>query len=265
MMIDPIRQVISALPSREEKIHRLREFLQHLVLKTAFDRGCFRHIAFMGGTALRILYDLRRFSEDLDFLLANRKGYDFNILASGIVYDLEKSGLKADAKVSRRNNIDVAMLRFRELLSPLGLSPNRSEKLSVHIEVDVNPPRGWRTEISLVNRDFLYTVNHLDLPSLYATKLLACFFRPYTKGRDYYDLLWYLGRRVVPNFELLNNGIAQAEGSNPGLNKANFQGYLREKIRGVDFRKVKKDVERFLDDKREVRLLDKDLIVKMMK
>lgn len=264
-MIDLIRTIISAHPSREEKTHRLREFLQHLVLKTAFDRGCFRHIAFLGGTALRILYDLRRFSEDLDFLLVNQGGYDFKLLASGIIYDLEKSGLPVEAKVSRRNNLDVAMLRFKELLFPLGLSPNRSEKLSISIEVDINPPRGWRTEISLVNRDFLYTVNHLDLPSLYATKLLACFFRSYTKGRDFYDLLWYLGRRVVPNFELLNNGIAQAEGKNPGLGEADFAGYLRDRLRGVDFRKVKRDVERFLDDKREVKLLDKDLILKMIK
>jgi len=66
-MIDLIRQSIKEIPGREIKVHITREFLQLLILKIIYDENYFKNLAFVGGTALRILYNLRRFSEDLDF------------------------------------------------------------------------------------------------------------------------------------------------------------------------------------------------------
>lgn len=106
--------------------------------------------------------------------------------------------------------------------------------------------RGWNTELSLVNRYFVFTVLHFDLASLYATKLHTCFFRKYTEGRDFYDLIWYFGKRILPNFELLNNAIEQTEHEKINLNADNFNDFIKEKLARVDFAEVKRDVEAFV-------------------
>ena len=210
-MLDLIKKNISDIATREVKIHITREFLQLLILKIIYDKNYFKNLAFVGGTALRFLYGLRRFSEDLDFSLISEKGYKFDIFLKKVAYDLEKAGFSIDIKKNALGSIQLAMLKFNELLYLLGLSNQKGQKLSIRIEVDSNPPRGWNTELSLVSKHFVFTVTHFDIPSLYATKLHACFFRKYTKGRDFYDLIWYLGKNLNPNFELLNNAIEQTE------------------------------------------------------
>jgi uncharacterized protein YukJ len=94
------------------------------------------------------------------------------------------------------------------------------------------------------------------LPSLFATKLHACFYRKYVKGRDFYDLIWYLSNNVEPNFTLLNNAIKQTDKNQKRITKNNFKSPLSERIEHIDFKLVKKDVERFLEDKNEIKLLD---------
>jgi len=156
------------------------------------------------------------------------------------------------------------MLRFKDVLFNLGLSNLKEQKLSIGLEIDTCPPKGWNTDISLISKSFVFTVTHYDLPSLYTTKLHACFFRKYVKGRDFYDLVWYLGKGILPNFLLLNNAIAQAEGRRAVVTEENFKKFLLEKLENIDFAKVRKDVERFLVDKKELKLLDGQLIKQLL-
>jgi predicted nucleotidyltransferase component of viral defense system len=263
-MLDLIKEAISEVETREAKIHIVREFLQVLTLKILYDKGYFKNLAFVGGTALRVLYGARRFSEDLDFSLINAEGYDPDAFLRKVVYELEKNGFSLDLKERKEETVQEAMLKFKEILFALGLSSLKDEKLSIRVEVDSNPPTGWKTDISLINRYFVFTITHFDLPSLYATKLHACFFRKYTKGRDFYDLLWYLGKKTLPNFTLLNNAIEQTEGKRADVGENNFRDFLQERLASIDFVKVRKDVERFIVDKNELRLLDSDLILKLV-
>jgi predicted nucleotidyltransferase component of viral defense system len=263
-MLNLIEKAISEVTDRETKVHIAREFLQLLILKILYDRGYFKNLAFVGGTALRFLYGLRRFSEDLDFSLINRKGYKFDIYLNKIAYDLETMALSLDVKKNLELPVQSAMIKFKDILFRLGLSGQKEEKLSIKLEVDANPPKGWRSETTLVSRHFVFTVTHFDIPSLYALKLHACFFRKYTKGRDFYDLLWYLGRKEVPNFKLLNNAIEQTEHKKINVDAKNFKTFLKEKLAKVDFAKVRKDVARFVEDKNELKLIDKDAILKLV-
>ncbi|MEW6102519.1 MAG: nucleotidyl transferase AbiEii/AbiGii toxin family protein [bacterium] len=262
-MLDLIKKAILKVETREAKVHIIREFLQMLTLKILYDRGYFKNLAFVGGTALRVLYDLRRFSEDLDFSLINKEGYNFDALLKRVVYELNKNGFSLDVKEAKEKTVQGAMLKFNNLLFTLDLSSLKSEKLSIRIEIDSNPPVGWNTNISLVNKYFVFTVTHFDIPSLYATKLHACFFRKYTKGRDFYDLLWYLGKKTLPNFCLLNCAIEQTEGKKGNVDEGNFRDFLQEKLARIDFVKVRKDVERFIVDKNELKLLDTNLILNL--
>jgi len=254
-MIELLKQQFQASMDREEKIARVREFLQVLCLKILHDKGCFAQMAFVGGTALRMLHDLRRFSEDLDFSVVQRKGYDFEKTVSSVVRELKLYGLDVDAKGRAEKTVQSALLKFSRLLGALDLSPLKEQKLSIRIEVDSNPPAGWKTQTTLLNKAYLFPVFHFDLPSLYATKLHACFYRRFVKGRDFYDLLWYLGKKTKPNFTLLNNAIRQTEGHSPKVSEENLRAFLSEKLRDVDFDLVRQDVGRFLEDKRELSLL----------
>jgi len=263
-MLDLIRRNIVDIPDRETRIHLTREFLQLLILKIIYDKDYFNNLAFVGGTALRFLYGLRRFSEDLDFSLINKNGYKFDNFLEKITYELGKYGFSVDIKKYAKEPVQSVMVKFKDILYLLGLSRQKSQKISIKLEIDSNPPKGWNTEFSLVNKHFVFTVLHFDIPSLYATKLHACFFRRYIKGRDFYDLIWYVGRKAMPNFELLNNAIEQTEKKKMNLNAKNFNDFLKERLGGIDFAKVRKDVERFIEDKNELKLLDRDMILKLL-
>src|SRR3989338_7410974 len=102
---------------------------------------------------------------------------------------------------------------------------------------------------------YTFTVVHYDIPSLYASKLCACFFRKYVKGRDFYDLVWYLGKKATPNFELLNNAMRQIDSKAQTVTEENFKEFLKAQLAKIDFTSVRKDVARFLVDKEELKLL----------
>jgi len=263
-MLDIIKSHLNEEMSREEKIHLVREDLQLIILKTLYDIGMFGHLAFVGGTALRILFDLRRFSEDLDFSLIRGKGYNFIKFSRAIEYQLKKYGFDVDVKKNDLRIVQRIMFRFKNILMGLGLSNMREQKLSIGLEIDARPPEGWKTNLSLISKVFVFTVTHYDVASLYATKIHACFFRKYIKGRDFYDLVWYLGKKILPNFILLNNAIAQTESKKIVVTETNFREFLLEKMTKIDFVKVRKDVERFLVDKGELKLLNKKLIKELL-
>lgn len=259
-MIELIGQQFKPEMAEEEKLNRVREFLQIVVLKIIYDNGFFKNIAFVGGTALRILYDLRRFSEDLDFSMIDDKGYAFSAINSEIERGLKLYGLEVETKAKEERTVHSTLLKFPGLLKKLGLSRLDSQKLSIKLEIDSRPPKGWVLENTLVNKTYLVNIVHLNISSMYATKLHACLFRKYAKGRDFYDLIWYLTKKMTPNFILLNNAIEQTQGQNLGLSDKNFKDLLLDRIEKVDFNAVRNDVDRFLEDKNELKLLDAEMI-----
>lgn len=259
-MIDVIKQQFKKGMDIEAKTHRTREFLQILSLKILYEKKWFESLAFLGGTALRILFDLRRFSEDLDFSTLPGKNFAVELLNSQLNQTFPLYGLSLETHIKTERNVESIMLKFPGLLKELGISPLASQKISIKVDVDTNPPEGGNISHTIVNKIYLLNIVHYDLSSLYAGKLAACFFRTYTKGRDFYDFLWYLGKRIKPNFLLLNNAIEQTQGVNPRITEDNFKKFLLENIRRIDFAQVQKDVERFLEDKSELTLLDPQII-----
>lgn len=260
-MIEVLKQELAGAVSAEDKTNRAREFLQVLALKSLSDQDAFSRVAFIGGTALRILFGLRRFSEDLDFSVADAAGYDFSTLCGGLEKDFRLNGLNAVLEKDREKTVNSAFLTFPGLPHALGLSGHKQEKLAIKLEIDTNPPTGWKTQATVLNKTYLFSVTHYDLPSLFAGKLHACFYRRYTKGRDIYDLFWYLGRKLRPNFEMLNNAVAQSQGKAPGVNAGNFKDFMLERAERIDLGAAKKDVERFLEDKSELRLFSKQTLI----
>ena len=259
-----IRSRLDKNGTREENVHQVREFLQLLILRIIHEINYFQYISFVGGASLRFLFQLQRFSEDIDFSLIQKQGYNFNKFIKSIEFHLQKFGFQIEIKLKEKKVVQNAYVKFIGLLQQFNVARMKDEKLSIRIEIDSNPPYGWKSEMSIINDFFIFPVWHFDLPSLLATKIHACFYRKYQKGRDFYDLMWHLSKKITPNFLLLNNAIKQTEKVDSQIKRENFKDFLYEKIEQLDFDALGKDVEPFLVNKSEVNLINGEVFFKLV-
>ncbi|MDA3926129.1 MAG: nucleotidyl transferase AbiEii/AbiGii toxin family protein [Kiritimatiellae bacterium] len=246
----------------------LREYLQSRTLEFLQQKGAFSKWAFVGGTSLRFLYNLPRFSEDLDFSVTTENcSKDFVGYLHSVKSGFERELYAIAIKAKPDKTVQSAFLKFPGLLYDMNLSPHSSETISIKLEVDTNPPKGWKIENTVVRRHALLNLNHYTKPSLMAGKMHATLCRSYTKGRDFYDLMWYLTEpeRLEPNFEQLNNALSQTGWSGPSLNAKNWREHLIERMLKTDFNKVREDVDPFLEKKEESELLTMENFTKLLK
>ena len=245
-----------------------REFLQAQVLAALQRAGAMVPLAFQGGTALRFLYSIRRYSEDLDFALERAgTGYDFRAYLEAVRADLRRDGYDVDlARVSDQRAVHSAFVRFPGLLHELGLSGHREEALSVRIEVDTRPPSGAVLETTVVRRHVLLRIQHHDRASLLAGKLHAILQRPYPKGRDFYDLIWYLSDPAwpPPNLVLLNNALAQTGWTKAPLSEASWVAAVRARLRSVRWEVLAADVRPLLESAEDRALLTRETITSLL-
>lgn len=261
-MKDRALQLVRAAPQGQKR-NVLREYLQTHVLYSLQSVRAFEQIAFVGGTALRFLYGLGRYSEDLDFSLEHERGYSFDRLLHRVESDLANAGFDVTIHPHKGEPVHSAFVSLPGLLYQAGLSPYRTEKLSVKIEIDTCPPAGATTTTTLINQHFLVALLHYDIPSLMSGTLHALLSRPYTKGRDVYDLLWYLSRPnpVSPNVSLLQNALAQTGWNGPRIRAENWREVIANKIVGLDFAKITEDVGPFLERPEDRALLTREIVL----
>lgn len=231
-------------------LNLVREYLQARVLATMQRAGAMVPLAFHGGTALRFLYRLPRFSEDLDFALENPTD-DFSLrdVALQIRQELRGEGYDVDIKISQSRAVHSAWVRCAGLLHELGLSGRRAQVLGVKIEVDTRPPGGATCSTSVVRRHLTLNLHHHDRASLLAGKLHAILQRPYAKGRDWHDLLWYLADPgwPGPNLTLLTNALQQTGWSGGRLETSTWIEAVVGVMQQQDFAQLHADVEPFVE------------------
>ncbi len=264
-VIDVIRQQFTPEMNVNDRLNKAREFLQILCLKIMGDKGMFEDVAFLGGTALRVLFDLRRFSEDMDFSLIPGKKLELNKIQDLFYAGFKSYGIPAEIKSQSKNAVQSVWLKFPAILKDLNISPLAGQKLSIKWDTDTNPPKGAVLAHAIINKFFMFRVVHYDLPSLFAGKLHACLFRNYAKGRDWYDFVWYVSKKIRPNLVLLQNAIKQTEGKEIHLTEPELTGFLLARIEKVNFDHMKQDVERFVEDIGELSIFDKDAIAQAVR
>ena len=265
-MKDYALELAAAVRGTDAKRNILREYLQAYLLRLAHDSGLFRQAAFVGGTALRFLHGLPRFSEDIDLSLVEKKGFSLERLVQKFEKDLVLAGYKVSASAKAEKTVEKAMMRFEELPYESGISPLRSEKLSIRLEIDMNPPSGAVLKTEVVHKFFPIALLTYDLASLFAGKLTAILTRPYTKGRDFYDLAWYLSRwkDLAPNGTLLRHGLKQAEWNRPYPTARNWREFFAEIVQKTDWRRIEADVGRFLDRPSDMKIFTKENVLKLL-
>ncbi len=148
-----------------------------------------------------------------------------------------------------------------------GISPLKSQKFSIKIEIDSKPPEGAILEIQLVNKYFPISFLSYDIKSLFGGKLHALLSRKYAKGRDYFDLGWYLSkwRGIEPNFVLLKNALQQTSWSGELPDKDNWRELIYKVVERVDWKKVKQDVEQFLENPLDLNIFTQENVMRLLK
>lgn len=239
-----------------EEEHALREITQEVVLAALGRTDFFLKAAFQGGTCLRIVHGLQRFSEDLDFALQlPEASFALKPYADAVARELSVYGydLEIDDRSKSAQAVRMAFLKDDSLgkLLQLRYKPTSgpARKIRIKLEVDVNPPAGAVLDTRYLDFPFPTAMRVFDLPSLFAGKVHALLCREFQKGRDWYDFIWYTARRTPINYSLLSASLRQA-GPWRGLTKPVDRNWciqqLRERIQIADWRHIRDDVRRFL-------------------
>ncbi|MGZ3789870.1 MAG: nucleotidyl transferase AbiEii/AbiGii toxin family protein [Bacteriovorax sp.] len=258
------------IQSAEEELNAIKEITQEIILYALSKTSFFDHAYFCGGTALRIVHGLNRFSEDLDFSTAKiDKNFQFDDYMDEVLKTLKQYGLEMKVKKAK----DDSFVKARELKEDsdkwtLSFPSNKQlKKVIIKLEIDTNPPAG--AVVTNANLDFpiLHQVKVGTLETLFAGKIHALLCRSYMKGRDWYDFLWYAREKTNINYDLLKNALFQMgpyQGKSLKVVDRDFViTELSKKIKSLDWKEVRKDVERFLkpDEQESLKIWDDNLFL----
>jgi predicted nucleotidyltransferase component of viral defense system len=239
-----------------ERDNVLQELLQHIILASFSRAGFFNDAAFHGGTCLKIVNGINRFSEDLDFLLKKPgAAFRWQPLLSGVQKDCEREGLafeiqdkaRADSAVQKAFLKNDSIGKILTIEAPV--TRGTPKKYRVKLEIDTNPPAGSAFETKYITFPTVAPLTTQTLGSSFALKLHALLCRQYTKGRDWFDFIWYVSRKTPVNFPLLNNALRQQgpwAGTKIEMTAAALRDALKTSIAKIDWAVARQDVQRFL-------------------
>ncbi|NGX48474.1 MAG: hypothetical protein K940chlam5_00059 [Candidatus Anoxychlamydiales bacterium] len=263
--------------TKQEEINAFKEICQEIVLSGLARSDFFKIGAFQGGTCLRILYGLKRFSEDLDFILLKpQKSFQWSLFLKTIALELESFGLEFEIidRSDVENVIKKAFLKQNSFGKILKLKhdflPSDRKSIKIKLEIDVNPPLGSTYSNHYLDYPYPFSILAQDLPSLFASKCHCLLCRKYIKGRDWFDFIWYISKKAQINYDLLKNALFQAgpfKGQKLTIHKNWIIKNLKDKIDGIDWKSARFDIETFLklEDRKFIEHWNRDLFYEMLK
>ena len=275
-MNESIAAMLQKYPLRtsEDYNHALREILQELALCGLWRAKFFEHALFYGGTALRILHGLDRFSEDMDFsLLKTDKDFRLEPYGNALVEELRSWGFAVDLQLkskAKATAIQSAFLKtdtthaFLQIEAPASLlGSGGGRQLKIKIEVDTDPPSGFADEAKLILQPIPFSVRTMKPSSLFAGKMHAVLCRAWgnrVKGRDWYDMVWYAGRSIPVHLAHLEQRMRQSGHwtSTAPLEARDLHDRLERRIHELDIASAKSDVQNFVRDQATLALWSPD-------
>ncbi len=250
-------------PTAQQEELALKEIMQEIALASLSRSGFFSKGAFQGGTCLRILYGLDRFSEDLDFILLEEdRSFAWHKFLKNVHDDFSAYGFTMSIKdrSEASETIKRAFLKEESVgfqLEFLEIVNKSTRKLQIKLEVDVCPPAGSTYEAKFLDFPLNYDLVSQDLPSLFASKCHALLCRDYIKGRDWYDFAWYIARQTNVNYKFLSSALKQVgpwQKQDLAVDKKWLVEHLSKKISSISWEEAKTDVERFLNERARLNL-----------
>ena len=279
-MNEAIRQILATYEIRSlgDSLRALREVMQEIALLGLWRSKFFEKAAFYGGTALRVLYGLDRFSEDLDFsLLEKNEDFDLADYSEALKRELASFGfaVEIESRIKHPGTaIQSAFLKADtrtqmitvEFERGLIQQVPRSQVLKIKLEIDTDPPSGFSTGTRYLLRPVPFAVRTFSLPDLFAGKMHAVLCREWksrAKGRDWYDLVWFAAHRPELHLSHLDQRMRQTghwAGPSP-LTDADFRGLLAGRIGRVDIDQIRREVEPFVKDPASLTLWSKEFFL----
>lgn len=196
------------LPNQTKRV-LLKEYLQALTLNYLYNHRHYRRLHFYGGTCLHLIYGLSRLSEDID--LDNTNQVDIAHLEEDLLtYYRSNIGVADVSAKTQQGEWGIRRVTLKlPVLSALGLSAHESEPLHLKVEVSQHKQVAVirKTPVLAYGRSFVAA--HFSLETMMAGKMIACLERSFrkgsadVKGRDFYDLLWFMQQKVMPLEEKL--------------------------------------------------------------
>jgi len=257
-MIELIQQRLDSYgainPVQEEQA--TKEIIQEIALYALWRADFFKVAAFQGGTSLRILHGLPRFSEDLDFMLKEADpAFNWTDYLKPLLACLEEYGLQSEVlpKGKMDKRVRRAVIKDNSISNQLKLSfyrQHQGQKINIKLEIDVAPPAASGYEYRYLDFPLDHEVCHQDLPSNFALKIHALLCRGFLKGRDWYDFNWYTKQKITPNLLHLQNALVQfgpwQDDDTLSVDLPWLKKTLTDKIKTIDWKAAASDVERFL-------------------
>lgn len=279
--------------SKDDPYEALREILQEIVLYALSDAGFFNHALFYGGTALRILYGLPRFSEDLDFsLIKPDPSFELSKYEKAVVGTLKIYGFEAqiETKVKNHSAVQSAFIKGNTIKHLLAINApedivnsfNAGKLLKIKFEVDTEPPLNFEEEQKLHLTPAPFMIRSMNPSSLFAGKLHAVLCRGWQnrpKGRDWYDMVWYvqngyavdlvhLATRLTQSCKALADTEVELPTDIVLYTPELIASLLQKRVDALDINLAKQDVRRFIYDEKELNIWSQDFfssLIKMIK
>lgn len=254
--------------SENDLFNALKEVFQEITLLGLYRGGFFNKAAFYGGTSLRILYGLNRFSEDLDFsLLEKDKSFNIDRFFPFIIEEFDALGIKINLRSKNKkgssSNIESAFLKNDTQIRTLDIKVNNLDSIlsgvysgkliKIKLEVDTNPPLKFQTETKTLLLPVTFNIISMTLPNLYAGKMHAVLCRKWksrVKGRDWYDFEWYVKRGTKLNLEHLEERMRESGDldDKQDLTPELFKELMYAKIDALQIEKAIEEVKPFIKD-----------------
>lgn len=257
--------------TQQDYQNSLKEIIQNIALLGLWRAKFFEHAAFYGGSALRILYGLDRFSEDLDFsLLTQNPEFKLKKYCNAIRIELASFGfeVEVDDKIkSFRTHIQSAFIKANTKKQMITIHAPvmfvnvlpMQQQLKVKIEVDIDPPSDFKTEAKFLFQPIPFSINTFQQPDLFAGKIHALLCRQWNtrvKGRDWFDLVWYVGKKIPLHLLHLKARLAQTGlfEKTVSLDLNQVKEMLYEKVNHLNFQQAKRDILPFIKNSASISL-----------
>jgi predicted nucleotidyltransferase component of viral defense system len=245
-----LKNIEQYYPDNQKPFKRniLREYLQYKILEIIFNSRHAQDVIFLGGTALRIIYNNNRFSEDLDFDNFTLTEEQFADLANEVKRGLELQGYEVEIKNVFKGAYR-SYIRLPNVLFDNDMSNLKEEKIMIQIDT-VPHVFDYKKDTKILNKFDVFTqIFTTPIDILLSQKIYAALNRSRAKGRDFFDIV-FLFPQTKPNYEYLDKKLGIKNGSE--LKEA-----LLAKTAEFDFDDLAKDIEPFLingDDGKKVKL-----------
>jgi len=269
-----------SLTTVNEYENALKEIIQHVVLLGLWRSDFYSKSAFYGGSALRILYGMDRFSEDIDFTLLKPGKIKIEKYFGHIENELEAFGFKVEIEKKEKKNksqIESAFVKANTAIHLLQIEApedilwgiHKQKKIKIKLEIDIDPPGKIEWENKYILEPIPFNVPVVTTSFMFAGKIHAILYRKWknrVKGRDWYDMVWFVSQKIPVNLEHLKSRINQSENLNfTHLTSEIVKKEIINTINKIDIEQMKKDVLPFIKNSDAVRVWSKDFFKSVVK